>query len=195
MTGDPIIAYPNTETGSIGVFFGKVDLHGLYDKIGITKQVLTRGRFANIDSENAPLTDVEREKLRREIEIFYRGFVQRVADGRKRKYDDMEALAQGRVWLGAQAKQNGLVDELGGLDRAVEMIKQRAKIGASEKITLVTYPPRHTVWDYVLNRNDDAMDLDALLGAKAKALVGHLPIRALLQGGMLRLMPYTVEVK
>ncbi len=121
MTGDPIIAYPNTETGSIGVFFGKVDLHGLYDKIGITKQVLTRGRFADIDSENAPLTDVEREKLRREIEIFYRGFVQRVADGRKRKYDDMEALAQGRVWLGAQAKQNGLVDELGGLDRAVEI--------------------------------------------------------------------------
>ncbi len=59
----------------------------------------------------------------------------------------------------------------------------------------MTYPPRHTVWDYVLNRNDDAMDLDALLGAKAKALVGHLPIRALLQGGMLRLMPYTVEVK
>jgi protease-4 len=195
MTGDPIIAYPNTETGSIGVFFGKVNLKGLYDKIGIAKQALTRGRFANIDSENAPLTDIEREKLRREIEIFYRGFVQRVADGRKRKYDDMEALAQGRVWLGAQAKQNGLVDELGGLDRAVEMIKQRAKIGASEKVTLVTFPPRHTVWDYVWNRNEDAMDMDAMLGARAKALVGHLPIRALLQGGMLRLMPYTIEVK
>ncbi len=195
MTGDPIIAYPNTETGSIGVFFGKVNLRGLYDKIGITKQALTRGRFANIDSENAPLTDIEREKLRKEIEIFYKGFVQRVADGRKRKYEDMEALAQGRVWLGAQAKQNGLVDELGGLDRAVELVKQRAKIGPSEKISLVTYPPRHTVWDYVFNRNEDEMDMDALLSAKARALIGRLPIRALLQGGVMRLVPYTIEVK
>ena len=81
-------------------------------------------------------------KLRTEIEVFYKGFVQRVADGRRRKYDDVEPLAQGRVWTGAQAKQNGLVMRSGGLDRAIEMVKQRAKIGASEKITLVAYPPR-----------------------------------------------------
>ena len=135
MTGDPVIAYPNTLTGSIGVFFGRVNLKGLYDKLGITKESLTRGKFANIDSENGPLTDEERAKLRHEIEVFYKGFVQRVADGRKRKYDDVEPLAQGRVWLGSQAKQNGLVDEIGGLDRALELVKQRAKIGASDKVT------------------------------------------------------------
>src|SRR5579884_506688 len=112
MTGDPIIAYPNTLTGSIGVFFGRVNLKGLYDKIGINKQTLTRGKFANIDSENGPLSDQERAKLRHEIEIFYQGFVQRVAEGRKRPYDQVEPLAQGRVWLGTQAKQNGLIDEL-----------------------------------------------------------------------------------
>jgi protease-4 len=104
MTGDPVIAYPNTLTGSIGVFFGKVNLRGLYDKIGINKETLMRGRFANIDSDYGPLTEPARQKLRTEIEVFYRGFVQRVADGRKRPYDQMEALAQGRVWLGAQAK-------------------------------------------------------------------------------------------
>src|SRR5579871_2383126 len=71
MTGDPVIAYPNTLTGSIGVFFGKVNLHGLYDKIGVNKETLMRGRFANIDSDYTPLTEPAREKLRTEIEVFY----------------------------------------------------------------------------------------------------------------------------
>ncbi len=146
MTGDPVLAYSNTLTGSIGVFFGKINLQGLYEKIGLKKDIFTRGRFAAIDSEAGPLTDEQRAKLRTEIEEFYRGFVQRVADGRKRPYDQIEPLAQGRVWLGSQAKQNGLIDEIGGLDRAVELVKERAKIGASEKITLVSYPPRRSLW-------------------------------------------------
>lgn len=193
MTGDPVIAYPNTITGSIGVFFGKANLRGLYDKIGVNKNTLTRGRFANIDTDYGPLSEPERAKLRREIEVFYQGFVQRVADGRKRKYDDVEPLAQGRVWMGAQAKQNGLIDELGGLDRAVEMIKERAKIPASEKIALVTYPPRRTWWEILWSRSDDTAP--ALISAKAQALVGRLPIRALAQGGILKLMPYSIEVQ
>ena len=67
----------------------------------------------------------------------------------------MEPLAQGRVWLGAQAKQNGLVDELGGIDRAVEMVKQQAKIAASEKITLVPYPPRRNLLQVLMDRDTD----------------------------------------
>ncbi len=190
MTGDPVVAYPNTLTGSIGVFFGRVNLKGLYDKLGITKESLSRGKFANIDSENGPLTDEERAKLRHEIEVFYKGFVQRVADGRKRKYDDVEPLAQGRVWLGSQAKQNGLVDEIGGLDRALELVKQRAKIGASDKVTVVTYPPRRSVYDLLFKGSGDSE-----VESKIRSLVGHMPIRALTQGGMMRLMPFTIEVK
>jgi protease-4 len=203
MTGDPIVAYPNTETGSIGVFFGKVNLKGLYDKIGVNKQALTRGRFANIDTDDAPLSAAERDKVHKEIEVFYRGFVQRVADGRKRPYDQIETLAQGRVWTGAQAKQNGLVDELGGLDRAVEMIKERAKIGASEKVALVTYPPRRSLFEYLLSASGDNTELESALEpalpsplrAKARAAIGRLPIRALMQGGILRLMPYTIDIQ
>jgi protease IV len=193
MTGDPVIAYPNTETGSIGVFFGKPVLKGLYDKIGVNKDTLKRGKFADIDTDTRPLNDEERAKLRREIDVFYRGFVERVAAGRKRPYDQMEALAQGRVWMGAQAKQNGLVDELGGLDRAVEMIKERAKIPASEKVALVTYPPRRTVWDLVFNRDD--ADVESLIARRATALVGKLPVRSLMHGGIMELMPYSIEVK
>jgi protease-4 len=191
MTGDPVIAYPNTLTGSIGVFFGKVNLKGLFDKVGISTETLKRGRFADIDSETAPLTDEQRAKLRREIETFYKGFVDRVAAGRKQPYDKVEPLAQGRVWLGAQAKENGLVDELGGLDRAVEMVRDRAKLSSSEKIVLVTYPPKRSVWDVLLNRSDDAAQMESLV----RPFVGRLPLRALSHGGILRLMPFSIDVK
>jgi protease IV len=195
MTGDEIVAYPNTLTGSIGVFFGKPDLHGLLAKIGVTETTLTRGRFADIDSAARPLTDAERAKLRHEIDVFYRGFVERVAAGRRRPYDQVEPLAQGRVWVGAQAKTNGLIDDLGGLDRAVELIKQKAKIPETEKVTLVTFPPRRTLLDLLWNRSDDSTQLESLIRTKARVLVGNLPIRSLAQGGMLRLMPFSIQVK
>jgi protease IV len=195
MTGDQIVAYPNTLTGSIGVFFGKADLHGLLNKIGVTETTLTRGKFADIDTATRPLTDAERAKLRHEIDVFYRGFVERVAAGRRRPYDQVESLAQGRVWVGAQAKQNGLVDDLGGLDRAIELIKQKAKIPETEKIALVMYPPRKTVWDLLLNRSDDNAQLESIIRTKARTLIGDLPIRSLGQGGILRLMPFTIQIK
>jgi protease-4 len=204
MTGDPVIAYPNTETGSIGVFFGKINLRMLYDKIGVHKELFTRGRFADIDTDYKPLDDAERAKLQTEIEQFYSGFVQRVAEGRKRQYGQIEPLAQGRVWTGAQAKQNGLVDELGGLDRAIELVKQRAKIGAAEKITLVAYPPRRNLLEVLLNRDTDLTSIesrivDARVDGQIRALFGDLPIRSLMQsalrqGGILPLMPYTITI-
>ena len=126
VTGDPIIAYPNTLTGSIGVIFARFTMHGLFDKVGVDEQLLTRGRYADIDSSYAPLSDAERQKLTGQIDAFYRAFVSRVAEGRKKPFDQIEPLAQGRVWVGAQAKDNGLVDQLGGLDRAIEILKQQA---------------------------------------------------------------------
>jgi len=200
MTGDPVVAYRNTETGSIGVFFGKVNLRGLYDKLGVKKELMKRGRFADIDTEYAPLNDEQRAKLRTEIEVFYKGFVQRVADGRKRKYDDVEPLAQGRVWTGAQAKQNGLVDEIGGIDRAIEMVKQRAKIGATEKVTLVAYPPRRNLLQILMNRDTDLTSIesrivDSRVEARVRELVGDVPLRVLSRGGILRLMPYSVTIR
>ena len=200
MTGDPVVAYRNTETGSIGVFFGKVNLRGLYDKLGVKKELMKRGRFADIDTEYAPLNDEQRAKLRTEIEVFYKGFVQRVADGRRRKYDDVEPLAQGRVWTGAQAKQNGLVDEIGGIDRAIEMVKQKAKIGASEKITLVAYPPRRNLLQVLMDRDTDLTSIesrivDSRVEARVRELVGDLPLRVLSRGGILRLMPYSITIR
>ena len=123
--------------------------------------------------------------------MFYRGFVQRVADARKRPYDQVEPLAQGRVWLGSQAKMNGLVDEIGGLDRAVEMIKQRTNISASEQVTLVTYPPRRSLFELLFSRSSDTSELESAI----QAVLGHLPLRSLAHGGVESLMPYSLVVK
>ena len=169
----------------------------------------SRGHFADIDTEYAPMNDEQRAKLRTEIETFYRGFVQRVADGRKRKYEEVEPLAQGRVWTGAQAKQNGLVDELGGIDRAVELVRQKAKISAGDKVTLVAYPPRRNLMQVLLDRDTDLTLLESRIlesrwfqsraqtriTQRIQEIFGELPLSALGEGGILRRMPYSVIVR
>jgi protease-4 len=192
MTGDPVLAYPNTLTGSIGVIYAKFDLHGLYDKIGVDKQVLKRGQYADLDSDYEPLTGKNLEKLTQEIDRFYGAFVSRVADGRKRLAAQIEPLAQGRVWTGSQAKQNGLVDNLGGIDAAIDLIRQRAHIGSSEKVRLVVYPPKRTLWEAILSRGGDE---NAAIEVKLRSLFGPLPIHSLSHGGFLKLPPYTIVVK
>ncbi|MGD0134462.1 MAG: signal peptide peptidase SppA [Bryobacteraceae bacterium] len=191
VTGDPIIAYPNTLTGSIGVIFARFGLRGLYDKIGVDAQILTRGKNADIDSAYVPLSDAERQKLAGQIDAFYRAFVSHVADGRKKTFDQIEPLAQGRVWVGAQAKENGLVDQLGGLDRAVEILKERAHMPASERVTLVPYPGRRSIFDQVFSRADPAAEVQLRL----EKILGKLPLQALSERGFLKVMPYSISVR
>ncbi len=190
MTGDPIVAYPQTETGSIGVVFGKPDLHGLYDKLGVTKDAIERGKHAGIDSDYTGLTPEERQMLRNGIDESYRDFVSKVAASRRRPYDQIEPLAQGRVWLGMQAKSNGLVDELGGLDKAIDMVKAKANIPPTERVNLVVYPGRRSILDLLMHRSTD----DALQ-SKLAQIFGPAPFHAWMKGGMLRVMPFWLTVK
>ncbi len=189
MTGDPIIAYPGTLTGSIGVVFGKPNLHGLYDKLGIDKESLSRGRFANIDSDYQPLSEAGRQKLREGIDDEYRAFVTKVAAARKKKFEEIEPLAQGRVWLGDQAKQNGLVDELGGIDRAVELIKRKANLPAKENVSLVVYPPKRSIFDILFAQQTPEAVLDSRISAVPGLRDAHVKIW--MRGGMLRMMPFS----
>jgi protease-4 len=188
MTGDPIVAYPGTYTGSIGVVFGKPDLRGLYNKLGITKDTLTRGRFAGIDSDYGPLGAAELEKLRGGVEASYRDFVAKVAEARHRSVAQIGAVAEGRVWLGAQATANGLVDELGGLDRALELLKQKAHIPSGEEVTLVSYPPRRSIIDVLFRKEASDAAMESRVLRKINARLWY-------QGGLLRLMPYSLEVR
>jgi protease-4 len=191
MTGDTVVAYPGTITGSIGVIYGRVNLRGLYDKLGISKDSLARGRFAQLDSEYLPLTPEAREKIHRTVEENYHGFVTRVAESRKRKFDEIEPLAQGRAWLGSQAHERGLVDELGGLDRAIELVKQKARIAKHEKVKLVDYPGKRTILEWIMERERVISSIDPQLAALARELHAALRMRS----GLMRVMPYTITVR
>lgn len=195
MTGDPIVSYPATETGSIGVVFGKPVIRGLLDKLGIGFDGVQRGRHADIESLQTPLTPEERDLLRRGIDESYRDFVTKVANARRRPYGEIEPLAQGRVWLGSEAKAHGLVDELGGLDTALAVLKKKAGIPAAENVSLVVYPPRHTILDLLLKRSQDDAAVQARLEAELRPVFGRVLFHAWMQGGMLRIMPYWIEVK
>jgi len=190
MRGDPIVAYPATFTGSIGVVFGKPNLRGLYDKLGITKDAIQRGKNAGIDSDYTPLSPEARALLREGIDESYRDFVMKVAAARGRKFDQIEPLAQGRVWLGSQAKPRDLVDEIGGFDKAIEMVKQKAKIPASERVSLMIFPGRRSLLDLIMKKSQEDM-----LEAKVAQFLGRMPFRAWLRGGYLRMMPYWFDVR
>lgn len=202
MNGTPIVAYPETLTGSIGVVYGKPDLHGLYDKLGISKDSIQRGHFAGIDSDYKPLTPEEKEKLKQGIDATYQTFLRRVSDSRKRPVDQIALVAEGRVWLGDQAKENGLVDELGGIDRAIELVKQRARIAPYDTVSLVTFPPRKTLFDLLFNNQSP----DASIEARIRMALGipqavTLPpvfaapqVRAFLHGGYLSVCPWVLSI-
>jgi len=190
MTGDPVVAYPGTLTGSIGVVFGKPNLHGLYDKLGITKDSIQRGKHAGIDSDYRPLTPDERQMLREGIDESYKDFVTKVAQARHRKFEEIEPLAQGRVWMGDQAKSNGLVDAVGGLDTAIDMVKKKANIPAGERVSIAIYPGRRSFLDIFMRKSQEDM-----LEAKLAQVFGRIPFHAWMRGGYLRIMPYSVDVR
>ena len=130
MPAQVIVAQPSTLTGSIGIFGGKVVTGGVYQKLGANIEATSIGKNAEIDSPARPYSPDELKKLQEQLQSFYDQFVEKVADSRHTTPEKIDAIAQGRVWTGRQAKQNGLVDELGGLDRAIAIAKERAKIPA-----------------------------------------------------------------
>jgi protease-4 len=191
MTGDPIVAYPGTLTGSIGVVYGKPNLRGLYEKLGVTKNSIARGKHADIDSDYTPLSPEERAILRQGIDESYHDFVSKVAAARHRGFDDIEPLAEGRVWLGSQALARGLVDQLGGLDAAMDLVKKKAGIPAGERVAVEIYPEPTSILDMLLRRSSS----DDLLEIRLAKVFGGMPFHAWMKGGYLRLMPYWVETR
>jgi protease-4 len=193
MTGDPVVAYPGTITGSIGVVYGKANLKGLYQKLGFSKETLKRGKFADIDSETEPLSLEARAKLQEGIRAIYDGFLARVAEGRKKKVAEIAPHAEGRAWLALDARERGLVDELGGLDTAVRKLRERLGIEPGEAVHLVPFPGRRSLIDQLFSRASQTRlgALDTALG-EAAAQTGLLPW---LEGGMLRVMPYRLEIR
>ncbi len=140
MAADTIIAPPNSLVGSIGIYAGKFSWKDLYDKIGLKKETIKRGRNADFFSETQPFTPEQRKILSDFLLEFYQDFVNKVAAGRGMTPEQVEKIAKGRVWTGLAGKENGLVDVLGDFDTAIRITKERLGVPADEKIRLVMYP-------------------------------------------------------
>ncbi len=128
-----IVAQPLGITGSIGVVSARLLAANLLERVGVRTEVVRTGPHADFYSAHRPLSDEERTILNRELDAFYESFVSLVADGRGRPFDDIEPLARGRVWLAADAHRHGLVDELGGMDLALERLRDH--IDAPKRVT------------------------------------------------------------
>ena len=139
LAGDKIIAEPLTVTGSIGVLGGKPVFKDLWKKIGVNWAEIKNGRNADILSINQPFSAEEKQIFNRFLDDVYEDFTQKVVTNRPLKAD-IDEIARGRVWLGWQAKELGLVDELGGYGEAFAAAQQLAGLKPDEKFTLVEYP-------------------------------------------------------
>jgi len=186
---DTIISMPGTYTGSIGVISGKVSLEGLYEKIGFFMESVKRGKHADIFTTTREFSDDEREVIRRQIEEFYSDFVRKVARERGMSEGKVDAIAQGRVWTGRQAKENGLVDMLGGLNLALAIAKEKAGLPEDAEVEIVTFPKRKFFLELGLGKMlSPSADLNSIIQElKEKNIFGD--------DQMLLLMPYTVDIK
>jgi protease IV len=140
-----IFALDDTLTGSIGVVGGKLAPREALARLGVRAFPMGRGKRATMAASLGPWTDDERAVIRRSMEAVYRTFVDRVAAGRRKKPDEVHAIAQGRVWTGSKARELGLVDEIGGLDAALAEARKLAKV--DPEVGLEIYPPAPTLHD------------------------------------------------
>jgi protease-4 len=161
MAANKIVAQPQTLTGSIGVIFGKFNLAAFYKKLGISYEKLTYGEKADIYSSFRNLTPEERKLIKKEILWIYDQFLTKVADGRDMTKEEVDKIGKGRVWTGNQAKDLGLVDEIGGLSKAIDLAKELAGIPAEEEVKLIIWPKKVSFWQSLFGKMGAKTDLIA----------------------------------
>jgi protease-4 len=151
-----IIAEPSTVTGSIGVFMQKPVIKGLLDWAGVSSETVKRGKNSGLFDTTTKWNDDERKKIEESAhKIYYEDFVPRVSKGRGKSVEEIDSIGQGHVWTGAQAKQNGLIDEFGGFEKAVEVAKQLANIPAEKSVRRVVFPAPRPFFESFLTESDE----------------------------------------
>jgi len=191
-----IFATPCTLTGSIGVIGGKLVTRGLYDKLGLNTEVISRGANSGALSSAQPFTPGERKAWIDMLEETYKQFVGKAAEGRKMPFGKLEAMAQGRVYTGRTAKKLGLIDELGTLDDAIAAAKTAAGLKADADVDLLVLPEAKTFFEQLFGDPSAASDMESLLPAEYRLLLGQTRLlRQLLSQKVLLWMPYGVEIK
>jgi protease-4 len=142
MGGSKVLADPSTVTGSIGVVFGKFYMKGLYEKIGLTKEIVKKGEYADMYSDYVPFEEPEWQIVHKHMQAIYDAFTSKAAQARGKTQAEVDAVGKGRVWSGDQALKLGLIDQLGGLSDAIREARKLAKIKDTEEVGFSLYPAR-----------------------------------------------------
>jgi len=200
-----IIAQPSTITGSIGVVAGKPVMRGFYDWLGISNEYVLRGKNAGMFRETEKFSDDERAKFEEWIKTtYYQDFVPKVAKGRNKDAQYIDSVAQGRVWTGGQAKERGLVDNFGGLDKAIEVAKQLAKIPADKGVERVILPYPTTFLQELLSGGSDNSNTQiqqqravfAALPEDARRALRYMAMMDRMKNGdTMLVMPFDIRIK
>jgi protease-4 len=193
MAADRIIAEPGTITASIGVLSGKLVTHELWTWLGVTSDAVQRGHNAGFFSAEMKYTDDERARFGEWLDRIYKDFVGKVAEGRGKTFDEIHAIAQGRVWIGEDALKLGLVDELGGLETAVRRAAELAEIPTDGPVELVEMPAPKSFFRQLMSRDDDAAAAVSAIREHLRAVIeeGRLPVA---EKGILEL-PYVPRIR
>jgi len=172
-----IVAQPSTITGSIGVIFGKFNVRGLYEYwLGITTDQVKLAENADIFSPLHSLTNEQKEQVRSWMEAVYNTFVKKAAEGRRMKFEELEAKAHGRIYTGSQAKSLGLIDEIGGLSTALALLKKELKVPDNEEVELVLYPKPKSLWQALAEGDFFGSSLPKLSADSLKQAIRSLEI-------------------
>jgi protease-4 len=186
MAADRIIAEPGTLTGSIGVLWGKFAVGKTAEMAGLEVRELGVGKNALFLSGITPWNETQLAQVNMQADIVYADFTKKVAEGRKLPLDRVEQIARGRVWTGADAKERGLVDDLGGFWTAVTEVKTLAGISPNTRVAFKTYPqPQGLIGTASRLLGGSVASLKALEGLSA--LLQATPVKALVEA--MRAMP------
>lgn len=190
MAADVIVASPATLTGSIGVFGGKAVIDRLLDRAGIASAAVSEGAHALMLSPRRPYSDSELDLLHRWLDRVYDDFVGKVAADRSMSAEQVHEIARGRVWTGADAAERGLVDELGGLDTAVQLARERAGLVARRDLADVRRYPRRKAADRLHAPRSSESPAAALGWGKLADIAGRVGLPS---AGPL-LMPFQLDI-
>ena len=153
MAADKIVAEPGTITASIGVLGGKMLTSGLWDKVGLSWDEVHEGANATMFTGTHDYTPAEWGRFQAWLDRVYVDFTGKVAEGRRLPKEKVLEIAKGRIWSGQDAKNLGLVDELGGYSTALGLAKKAAGVADSDEVKIVVYPRPKALWETVLNRD------------------------------------------
>ena len=204
MGADAVFASPTTITGSIGVFVVKPGVEQLAERLGVHQESVKRGPLAGILDLYHPWTPEEQKAAQAWVDAFYDDFITEVASSRHLAKSRVDALARGRVWSGADAKDRGLVDQLGGLHDALEEARRRAKLNASEEVEITVFGEPHGLLAALGGEPGAAAVAKALGIVPAAGLPENLaalvreagfPSLALAEPGLKAMMPFTLGVR